>query len=129
DNCDRGKAENEASSKAGGSSTTSSSQVDEIIKGVTEKMKQMYGPPRAYEQRVADRPYVCGNCGGKHPTSQCLPRAQGVNQNDAQNTLWCDFHQRWGNHSTESCYDRIRQLRGQVIENAVNVGVDGDRAI
>ena len=79
DNCDRDKAENDTSSKASVSSTSTASQVDEIIKGVTEKMKQMYGLPRAYEQRMVDRPYVCGNCGGKLPTSQCLPRAQGVN--------------------------------------------------
>ena len=79
DNCDKGKIENNTSSKASASSTSAASQVDEIIKGVTEKMKQMYGPPRAYEQRMADRPYVYGNYGGKHPTSQCLPRAQGLN--------------------------------------------------
>ena len=50
DNCDRGKAENDTSSKASESLTSAISQAHEIIKGVTEKMKQMYGPPRAYEQ-------------------------------------------------------------------------------
>ena len=129
DNCDRGKTENDTSSKASVSSTSAASQVDEIIKGVTEKMKQMYGPPRAYEQRMVDRPYVCGNCGGKHSTSQCLPRAQGVAQPEAQTAQWCDFHQRWGNHATENCYDRIRHLRGQAMGNAANVGAEGDRAL
>ena len=52
DNCDRGKTENDTSSKASVSSTSPASQVDEIIKGVTKKMKQMYGPPRAYKQRM-----------------------------------------------------------------------------
>ena len=111
------------------SSTSSASQVDEIIKGVTEKMKPMYGPPRAYEQRMVDRPYVCGNCGGKHPTFQCLPRAQGVTRPEAQTAQWCDFHQRWGNHTTENCYDRIHQLRGQAIGNTANIGLEGDRAL
>ena len=129
DNCDGGKVENDTSSKESVSSTLPASQVDEIIKGVTEKMKQMYGPPRAYEQRMIDQPYVCGNCGGKHPTSQCLPRAQGVNRPEAQTAQWCDFHQRWGNHTTENCYDRMRQVRGQAIGNAANVGLEGDRTL
>ena len=63
DNCDRGKAENDTSSKASVSSTSAASQVDEIIKGVTEKMKQMYGPQRAYEQHMVDRPYVLVTAG------------------------------------------------------------------
>ena len=31
--------------------------------------------------------------------------------------LWCDFHNRWGNHSTENCYDHVHHLREQAIDN------------
>ncbi|WP_208972746.1 hypothetical protein, partial [Escherichia coli] len=51
DNCDRERAKNDASSKASGSSMTASSQIE-------EKIKQIYGQPRAYEQRMANRPDV-----------------------------------------------------------------------
>ena len=79
DNCGTMDKKSEVKSYGASSSNSSvASQVEEITKGVMEKMQQLYGPPRTSEPRRVDRPYVCGNCGGNHPTSQCLPRAPGV---------------------------------------------------
>ena len=75
------------------------SQVDEIIKGVTKRMQQMYGPPRVAKIQV-DWPYICGICGVNHPTGQCAPKNQGVVRQKPQQALWCNFDKRWGNHST-----------------------------
>ena len=69
DNCDRKTKRDDSSSRASGSSKSTTSQMDELIKGVTDKMQQLYGPPRALEQRRVDRPYICGICAGNHPTS------------------------------------------------------------
>ena len=50
-------------------------QVDEIAKGVIEKMQQVFGPLRGQDQiKRPDRQFVCGQCGGNHSTSQCLPK-------------------------------------------------------
>lgn len=51
------------------SNSSIASQVEEITKGVMEKLQQLYNPPRTSEPWRVDRPYVCGNCGGNHPTS------------------------------------------------------------
>ena len=75
------------------SKSRSSSQVDEIIQGVTEKMQQMYGPPRVME-RQEDWPYACGICGGNHPTGQCTPKNQGLVKQEPQQAMWCNFHKR-----------------------------------
>ena len=69
-------------------------------------MQQMYGPPRVIE-RQEDRPYICGICGGNHSTGQCAPKNQGVVRQELQQAMWCDFHKRWGNHSTKNCFNRI----------------------
>ena len=49
DNCAKGASG--VVSQTNESKSRSSSQVDEIIQGVTEKMQQMYGPPRVMERR------------------------------------------------------------------------------
>ena len=68
-----------------------SSQVDELIQGVTERMQQMYGPPRVVERQV-ERPYICDICGKNHPTSQRPPKNQGMVRQEPQQASWCDFH-------------------------------------
>ena len=97
-----------------------SSQVDEIIQGVTEKMLQMYGPPSVTE-RQEDRPYACGICGKNHPTGQCAPKNQGLVRQEPQQAMWCNFHKRWGNHSIKKYFNRIQHLQGQALENAPRV--------
>ena len=48
DNCTKGASG--AASQTNESKSRASSQVDEIIQGVTEKMQQMYGPSRVMER-------------------------------------------------------------------------------
>ena len=43
--------------------------------------------------------------------------------------MWCDFHKRWGNHSTKNCFNRIQHRRGQALANTRRVQVVGDKAI
>ena len=54
-----------------------SSQVDEIVQGVKKRMPNMYGPPRVVE-KCMDWLYICGVCGKKRPTWQCIPKNQGM---------------------------------------------------
>ena len=92
DNCGAMDKKNEAKSYGASSSNGSvASQVEEITKGVMEKIQHLYDPPRTSEPRRVERPYICGNCGGNHPTSQCLPRAPGVPRQELRPSLWCDF--------------------------------------
>ena len=107
DNCAKGASS--VVSQTNESKSRSSSQVDEIIQGVTEKMQPVYGPSRVMERRE-DRPYACGICGGNHPTGQCAPKNQGLVKQEPQQAMWCDFHKRWGNHSTENCFIIIQHL-------------------
>ena len=110
---------------ASSSNSLVASQIEELIKGIMEKM--LYGPPRTNEPRRADRPYVCGNCGDNHPTSQCLPRAPGVPRQELRPSLWCDFDKKWGNHTTEECYNRIRFMKGQMMGGLPNTAQEGER--
>ena len=66
DNCDKGTVGTR--SQTNDSTIRVLSQVNEIIRGVTERMQQMYGPPRMVERRL-DWLYICGFCGKNHPTS------------------------------------------------------------
>ena len=73
DNCNdvhnnAGRVENDTRS-----TKVASNQVDEIAKGVIEKMQQMFVGGQDQIRRP-DRQFVCGQCGGNHPTSQCLPK-------------------------------------------------------
>ena len=75
----------------------------------------MFGPIRGQDQiRRPDKQFVCGQCGGNHPTSQCLPKPTYQKSEDRP-ALWCEFVKRWGNHTTEECYNRIRFMREQAI--------------
>ena len=65
DNHGDDKKKDDKSSRASSSTSFVASQVEEITKGVMEKMQQLYSPPRAMEPR---RPYICGHCGKNHPT-------------------------------------------------------------
>ena len=47
---------------------------------------------------------------------------------EPQQAMWCDFHKRWGNHSTKNFFNRIQHLQGQALANAPRVQVDGDKA-
>ena len=67
-----------------------SSQVDEIIQGVTKRMQQMYGPLRLAERQM-DRPYICGVCGKNQPTLQCILKNQGMVRPKPQKALWCNY--------------------------------------
>ncbi|WP_208972750.1 hypothetical protein, partial [Escherichia coli] len=60
----------EKNTNASSSNNSVASQVEEITKGVMEKMQDLYGPPRMNEQRRVDRLFVCGNYGENHPTTQ-----------------------------------------------------------
>ncbi len=83
-----------------------------------EKIQQLFGPIRGQDQnRRSDRQFVCGQCGGNHPTSQCLPKPN-YQKPEGRPALWCEFDKRWGNHRTEECYNRIRFMR----EHAMNQG-------
>ena len=98
DNCDIGTVG--TGSQTNESTTRVSSQVDEIIQGVIERMQQVYGTRKATERQM-DQLYICGVCGKNHPTLQCLPKNQGGVRPKFQLALWCDFHKRWENHSTD----------------------------
>ncbi|MCO5548855.1 hypothetical protein L7F22_002317 [Adiantum nelumboides] len=124
DNCD--KDADETRSKSGESSRKATLQIEDIIKEVVEKMQQMYGPPRATDCKIM-RPYICGICGGDHPTSQCLPKDPRQIKQDPQLALWCDFHKRWSNHATKNCYNRIHHMREQAMGNAFRVGMEGEK--
>ena len=75
DKCSKGVSS--IGSQTSESIARASSQVDEIIQGVTKKMQQMHGPPRV-AKRCMDWPYLCGVCGQNHPTLQCIPKNQGM---------------------------------------------------
>ena len=64
DNYDKGAVG--TGSQTNESMTRVLSQVNEIIQGVTERMQQMYGPPRM-AKRCLDWPYICNICGKNHP--------------------------------------------------------------
>ena len=66
-----------------------SSQVDKIIRGVTKKMQQLYGPPTITDRHI-DWPYICGICGKNHPISQCIPKNQVGTRLEPQLDLQCD---------------------------------------
>ena len=87
-----------------------------IAEMVMKKMNQVFRPPqRQAEPPRFARQYNCGNCGGDHPTSQCLPKQGNPNQAAPRTDKWCDFEQKWTNHETHECYHRIRYLRNQGI--------------
>lgn len=129
DKCGTMDKKNEGKSFSASSSNSLSiaSQVEEITKGVMEKMQQLYAPPRASKPSRVDKPYVCGNCGGNHPTSQCLPRAFGVPRLETHPSLWCDFDKKWGNHTTKECYNQIRLMRGQMMGGVPHMVPKGER--
>ena len=131
DNCSTKEDKGDKSSKATSSSGSVASQVEEVTKGVIEKMQQLYGPPRALEPRRMERHYVCGSCGGNHPTNQCLPKVQGpaVLRPDGRPAIWCDFDKKWGNHTTEECFNRIRFMRQQAMGGGHMMGNEGERPI
>ena len=52
DNCGQEENTKEKGSKASSSSSSVSSQMEELTKGVMEKMQQWYGSPRALDQRL-----------------------------------------------------------------------------
>ena len=106
-NCDWGK--NDTNSKTSGSSRQMASQIEDIIKGVTKKIQQLYGSPRATNRRIG-WPYICGVRDKNHPTSQCIPKKQVGTSPDAQLALWCYFHKKWENHLTRHCYNKIQHM-------------------
>ena len=78
-NCGDDKKKEDKSSRASSSTSSIASQVEEITRGVMEKIQQQYGSPREIKPR---RPYVCGHCGKNHPTYQCLPRNPMANSQE-----------------------------------------------
>ena len=59
---------------------------------------------------------MCRDCGGDHPTLQCLPKQRNPNQTAPRtDKLWCDFEQKWTNHETPECYHRMHHLWNQGI--------------
>ena len=107
DNCAKGVSS--TGSQTNESTSRVLSQANEIIQGVTKKMQQLCVPLRVTERRVK-RPYICGICGKNHPTGQCTPKNQWMVRQEPQQTSWCNFHKRWGNHSTKNCFNRIQHL-------------------
>ena len=71
------------------------SQVEEITKGVTEKIQRLYGMPKLMDPQRMDRP------------------RPAVARLDGRLALWCDFDKKWCNHTIEECYSHIRFLRNQ----------------
>ena len=65
----------------------------------------------------------------KPPTSQCVPKNQGLVRQEPQQASWCNFHKRWGNHSTKKDFNRIQHLQEQALANAPRDQMDGDQAI
>ena len=87
-----------------------------IAEMVMKKMNQVFWPPqRQAEQPRFARQYSCGNCGGDHPTLQCLPKQSNPNQAVPRTDKWCEFEQKWTNHETHECYHRICYIRNQGI--------------
>ena len=47
---------------------------------------------------------------------------------DGHLALWCDFDKKWGNHTTEECYNCIRFMRNQHMGgNVQNYAPTGER--
>ena len=75
------------SSKISASTSLVASQVEEITKGVIEKIQHLYGMPKLMDPQRMDR------------LRRALARPNG------RPTLWCDFDKKWGNHTMEECYN------------------------
>ena len=41
--------------------------------------------------------------------------------------LWCDFDKKWGNHTTEECYNWIRFMRRQMMGGLPHIAQEGER--
>ena len=50
-NCGQEDKKEKKGAKASSSASSIASQIEELTKGVMEKMQQLYGPPRAMDQR------------------------------------------------------------------------------
>ena len=92
-NCGEELKGKDKSSKTSASTSSFASQVEEITKGVMEKIKHLYGMPKLMDPQRMDRP--------RHV----------VARPDKRSALWCDFNKKWGNHTAEECYNCIRFMR------------------
>ena len=112
DNCGDELKEKETSSKTSASTSSVASQVEEITKGVMEKIQRLYGMPKLMDPQRMDRP------------------GPAVARPDGRPALWCDFDKKWGNHTIEECYNRIRFLRNQQMGgNMPNYALAGERPL
>ena len=83
------------SSRASASTSSIASQVEEITKGVMEKIQHLYGMTKSMDPQRMDR-----------------PRLMTVRL-DGRPALWCNFNKKWGSHTNEECYNHIRFMRNQ----------------
>ena len=86
--------------------------MEEITKGVIEKIQRLYGMPKLMDPQRMDR---------SRPT---------VARPDGRLALWCDFDKKWGNHIIEECYNHIRFMRNQQMGgNVQNYAPKGERPL
>ena len=130
-----------SSVKSGKTQETSPVEADAIADLVVKKMNQVFKPqPRPQEYQRFQKPYMCGNCAGDHPTSQCMLKPQNPVQHQPRLDKWCDFEQKWTSHDTKDCWHRIRFMREQGMApmpnpgnprvfNNPNIPMGGDKAM
>ena len=82
-------------SKTSASTSSIASQMEEIIKGVMEKIQRLYGMPKLMDPQRMDR------------LRPAIARPNGCL------ALWCNFNKKWGNHMIEEWYNCIRFMRSQ----------------
>ena len=78
DNCGDELKEKETSSKTSASTSSVASQVEEIMKGVMEKIQYIYGMPKLMDPQRMDRSRLVIAKPDEHPA------------------LWCDFNKKMG---------------------------------
>ena len=81
DNCGEELKGKDTSSSTSASTSSVASQVEEITKGVMEKIQHLYGMPKLMDPQRMDRLRLV------------------IARPDGCLALWCDFNKKWGNHT------------------------------
>ena len=112
DNCGEELKAKDTSSKTSAGTSSVASQVEEITKGVMEKIQRLYGMPKLMDPQRMDR---------LGPANSRL---------DGCLSIWCEFDKKWGNHTTQECYNCIRFMRNQQMGgNIQNFALAGERPL
>ena len=81
-----------SSFKSGKTQETSLVEADAIADLVVKKKNQVFKPqPIPQEYPRFQKPYMCENCAGDHPISECMLKPQNPIQHHPRLDKWCDF--------------------------------------